>query len=434
MKCDEQKQDLPGHEEPQCNKCAAARIRCEWKGGPIPRKPAASSSQRARKSQKKLHPRQSISTGTHCETVQAANSLVLSASDRDYLNYLQSSTLVVLLGKRWPWSVISYAYHKIATKEPMVMSMMLASTAREIHRSQLHDQDAQSVAPSKNAHSELDGQTHYGRALAGLREALKQDVTSPAKTEAIFVTLCLMVDYENRFGSGLSAINIHIRGIKTMLLDHIVPLLLGEGSETSFSEIAIPEKQSAPSKTETSSPENNSTDTDNSSLNPDRQLYNTSVPLFFLITLYFFTPTAPFFDPETTRLDTEMFQFFLGADNNTHEPRFTLPQLYHISRRSPSRFWGDGYSLSAQLDDVENLPALTLYHRSHVIQFKITQLYNYGSAAVSPGKQFNTLYQWIMNEIHMVFLVSLGFPTLLSLYFPDDLSTHNLTYRNMILF
>jgi hypothetical protein len=133
-------------------------------------------------------------------------------------------------------------------------------------------------------------------------------------------------------------------------------------------------------------------------------LGRTSVPLFLLWTLYFFTPAALFFGPTTGRLDSDIFHFFLSGQNDEEIP-LTLSELYRISRQSPARFWGETYPMSAQMDDMENLPALTLYHRSHVIQFKITEQFKRGTPtettvdAISP-------YQNIIDEIDIFALVS----------------------------
>ncbi|KAJ5098928.1 hypothetical protein N7532_005929 [Penicillium argentinense] len=442
VKCDEEKQLVHGQEEPQCKRCTSARIRCEWKGGPIPRKPkpySASGTALSTKDREKvqhgggagtalqqshiqspatsrkaiLMPAQDIGNASCDNRVQAANSLTLSAFDRDCLKYLQNSTLVVILGKHWPWSTVSYAYHKIGVKEPMVMSMILASTAREIHRSRLHDQEASSTPSSSNENCELDGRTHYGRALSSLRHALKQDVKSPEKIEAIFITLWLMIDYENRFGSGAAAINIHIRGIESLLHNHIVPLLQGSAGScpshgsgtTSTSAIMLGDETSInppvdirPAPSDEISAEKSSSFPAVSS--PLDGLRCTSVPLFLLWTLYFFTPAALFFGPATTKLDTDIYQFFLGAETDS-PARLTLSELYRISRQSPARFWGEKYPMSAQLDDMENLPGLTLYHRSHVAQFKITELFKQGvGAGTTLGEE--TPYQQIIDEINTI--------------------------------
>ncbi|KAJ5898334.1 C6 zinc finger domain protein [Penicillium tannophilum] len=377
VKCDEEKRQVPGLDEPQCRRCVSARILCEWKGGPIPRKTTITSATVTKKGREAAHtekagessqvvrnPQQQPSScrapllplerfdGNSDQHVTAANSLTLSGFDRDCLNYLQNSTLVVLLGKQWPWSTVAYTYQKISVKEPMVMSMILATTAREVHRSRLYDQEALPSISASNESCDLGGRMHYGRALSSLRHALKQDVKTPQKIEAIFITLWLMIDYENRFGSGAPAINIHIRGIESLLHNHIVPLLqdrLSSQTPTSqpsslsaltletetFAQQSSPETQSSTDSPLTNAPspdfcsEPNSLDT----------LRCTSVPLFLLWTLYFFTPAALFFGPGTARLDTDIFQFFLGAETPTTGP-LTLPELYRISRQSPSRFWG----------------------------------------------------------------------------------------------
>ncbi|KAF7591192.1 hypothetical protein BBP40_001851 [Aspergillus hancockii] len=391
VKCDEEKLPVEGQDEPQCRRCSAARILCEWKGEPIPRK-SSKKSQAAqtisgftRPARRSLDFFQAPSpySGVSLlpgqgpgQDLQAANSLSLSVFDRSCLDYLRDSALVTLLGKHWPWSTISYAYHRIAVREPMVMSMILASTASEIRRVRLYDRDSSARGPiAIDDLSDVDGRRHYGRALSGLREALKQDVKSAAKTEAIFITLWLMIDYENRFGSGATAINIHIRGIQTLLSNHVVPLL--KHHEPTPSSAITPADAAAGSTSPCYPPMTGLTDSQASTdLSSNDRLRSTSVPLFLLWTLYFFTPGALFCGPGTARIDADLFRFFLRAESDED---LSLRELYTISRQSPARFWGETYPATAQLDDLENLPGLTLYHRSHVVQFKITELYKQGT-------------------------------------------------------
>ncbi|KAJ5777431.1 C6 zinc finger domain protein [Penicillium odoratum] len=479
IKCDEEKQLVPGREEPQCKRCVSAGIVCEWKGGPIPRKSitldtlskgreapypekAGGASQIARKrTPRNSQPRSSsykppllplprFDDGHSDLHVTAANSLTLSGFDRECLSYLSNSTLVVLLGKHWPWSTLAYTYQKISVKEPMVMSMILATTAREVHRSRLYDQEALPSISANNESCELVGRVHYGRALSSLRHALKQDVKSPQKIEAIFVTLWLMIDYENRFGSGAPAINIHIGGIETLLHNHIVPLLQDrESGQSDWSERKTitfehetPPQQSSPeAQLNTDSPVTDANSPDLCSTpNSLETLRCTSVPLFLLWTLYFFTPAALFFGPGTAKLDTDIFQFFLGAETPS-TGLLTLSELYRISRQSPARFWGETYPVSAQLDDMENLPGLTLYHRSHIIQFKITELFKRGPqteeaiGVVSPAQSCDSVENG-RRVIETIYWASITFYSTMIYYhlcFPDILNNISGTQINLNL-
>ncbi|PWY80903.1 C6 zinc finger domain protein [Aspergillus sclerotioniger CBS 115572] len=380
VKCDEEKLFAPGQEEPQCRRCAAAQIVCEWKGGPIPRGPAKGSAKDGRAVTRRSDcqpvpaPTPSLSpTGSPGNSIQAANSLVLSVFDRSCLSYLQDSALVVILGKHWPWSTVSYAYHKIAVKEPMVMSMMLATTSSEINRSLLYDRDKAEAQFSIESLSDVDSRLHYGRALSGLQEALKQDVKSPEHIEAIFITLWMMIDYENRFGSGMAGINIHICGIESLLFNHVVP---------SLKQLEPPYTTMAADPTGITCDTADKTPYTSLSQHPvprqaveisKSRLRQTAVPLFLLWTLYFFTPGALLSGPGAARLDADLFRFFMQEEAGS--VGLSLSELYRMGRQSPSRFWGEMYPTTAQLDDMENLPGLTLYHKSHVIQFRITELF-----------------------------------------------------------
>ncbi|RAL02679.1 uncharacterized protein BO80DRAFT_443476 [Aspergillus ibericus CBS 121593] len=374
VKCDEEKLFVTGQEEPQCRRCAAARIVCEWKGGPIPRGPARGRPVKRRTDcQPVPSPAPSLSpTGGPGNSIQAANSLVLSVFDRSCLSYLQDSALVVILGKHWPWSTVSYAYHKIAVKEPMVMSMMLATTSSEVNRSRLYDRDKAEGQGSIESLSDMDSRLHYGQALSSLREVLKEDVKSPEQIEAIFITLWMMIDYENRFGSGTAGINIHIRGIKSLLFNHVVPSLKQlEPPCTAMAAGSTGVICGPADKTPSESLIQRPVPRQAMELSKSR-LRQTAVPLFLLWTLYFFTPGALLSGPGAARLDADLFRFFMQEAGCVG---MSLSELYRIGRQSPSRFWGETYPTTAQLDDMENLPGLTLYHKSHVIQFRITELF-----------------------------------------------------------
>lgn len=433
VKCDEEKLSVQGHREPQCRRCAAAQILCEWKGGPIPRRTAGAS----KKSQATENPR-AVRKWSHSQAhaqarpsaavpllpardssptaLQAANSLALSDSDRTCLAYLQDSALVVILGKHWPWSTISYAYHRVAVKEPMVMSMILASTSSEIHRSRLHDQDGARAGRAGGDSCDLDGRSHYGRAMAGLRDALKRDVNAPGQIEAIFITLWLMVDYENRFGSGAAGINVHVRGILSLLFHHVVPLLKASKSPPSPTAAITAALNPAETPAESSSmadgdDESRLVPQHSSSRSPAEhigKLRSTSVPLFLLWTLYFFTPGALFCGPGSAGVDeVDLFRLFICAESGKTE--LSLPELYKISRQSPSRFWGETYPATAQLDDLENLPGLALYHRSHVTQFHITEFYRQGlPSCLSRSAWAQNSYRQIVDEIATISDVRLG--------------------------
>ncbi|KAL2848426.1 hypothetical protein BJY01DRAFT_211993 [Aspergillus pseudoustus] len=399
VKCDEERLRIAGQHEPQCRRCSAARILCEWQGGPIPRKKCSKKgpktvSQEGAESQRltvltqsagtvspsPTAPTPSRSISSPGNTLQAANSLSLSAFDRLCLDYLQSSALVIVLGKHWPWSTIHYAYHRIAVKEPMLMSAILASTGSEIRQSRLYNQDQLPGSPPYPDSSDIDARLHYGRALSGLRETLQQEVQTPEQIEAIFITLWLLIDYENRFGNGAAAINIHIRGIQGLLFDHVVPAL--KSPERSL----LPAVQhrsdtlaflsSSRGQADIPRTKNHTNECDAY----DGQLRRTAVPLFLLWTLYFYTPGALLNAAQSSSIDDSLFRSFLVAEK--HDGDLRLEDLYRISRQSPSRFWGDTYPATAKLDDLENLPGLTLYHRSHVLQFKITELVKRGHSGL----------------------------------------------------
>ncbi|KAH3186303.1 hypothetical protein KXW84_000121 [Aspergillus fumigatus] len=372
VKCDEERIIVDSKKEPQCRRCSVARISCEWKGGPIPRRSTTGNRKSLKSgthasSHGSMRRPADLQTAllpgcTHDSSLQAANSLVLSGSDRSRLNYLQDSVLVTILGKQWPWSTVSYTYHRVAVKEPMVMSMILATTASEIHRSRLHDSDSTCLYSAAGDFSDIDGRVHYGTALSRLREALAEGVKTSSKLEA---------------DCSAAAITAESPGAAGLLFDNSA-----EGASLTERVARSPvDSVAGPSA---------------------GKLVYTAVPLFLLWTLYFFTPGALFFGPgavyepgfEKVNDDLyRLFRLFLHAeDENT---RLNLENLYRISRQSPSKFWGEAYPAKAQLDDLENYPGLALYHKSHVVQFRITELFR--QARGTPWNE--APYQQTVDEI-----------------------------------
>ena len=286
------------------------------------------------------------------------------------------------------------------------MSMFLATTSSEIHRSRLFDSDNAPENPPVEDLSDVSGRYHYGQALSSLRDALQHGVKSSQSLEAIFVTLWLMVDYENRFGSGLVGINVHMRGIMSLLFNHVLPPL------------KYREALELPSSDEGGGAKDMLKTTDDivgsNQLQPTEGTFNdqfrsTTVPLFLLWILYFSTPGAIFCSAQIARADDgNLFRRFLQSGSN--KSSLTLPELYTISRQSPVRFWGEQYPASAQLDDLENLPGLNLYHKSHVIQFKITETFKRGhlnNPMYSSGSDVSTLRS-LMDELAAVSEVGPG--------------------------
>lgn len=251
----------------------------------------------------------------------------------------------------------------------MVMSMILATTASEINRSRVFDCSNTSGDLPTNDLADVNGRMHYGQALSGLREALTHNVKLPEKLEAIFITLWLMVDYENRFGSGSAGIDVHMHGIIGLLFNHVLPTVkYTEALRVAFSNEG---GDTIDRLIHAGSDGSRSLGLPSGDFN--ERLRSTTVPLFLLWILYFCTPGTLFCSSGVGKVDESLFRLFLRQDHESS--RLTLPQLYKISRQSPSRFWGAEYPAAAHLDDLENLPGLNLYHASHVAQFKITELF-----------------------------------------------------------
>lgn len=148
--------------------------------------------------------------------IPCANSLALSELDRKYLHYFPSSSIVFYYMKTWQWSSFFYMYQGPAATSKVIMRMILAISAVDMHRSGL------AVWSPRRLTTEHHGRHHYGMALREFRELLEAPTKqmAPAELEMIFIAMFLMVTYEWQFGHCMRHLQLHLLGVKSLLETH----------------------------------------------------------------------------------------------------------------------------------------------------------------------------------------------------------------------
>lgn len=146
--------------------------------------------------------------------VACANSLVLSKQDQRYFQYFPSSNIVFYYMKAWPWSSFSYLYQGPAAISKVIMRMILAVSASDMHRNGL---ETHSSGRSAEDHARY----HYSLAVQEFRQELEtpRRQVSHAELEMIFLTMFLMIMYEWQFGH-VHHLQLHLQGVRSLLETH----------------------------------------------------------------------------------------------------------------------------------------------------------------------------------------------------------------------
>lgn len=148
--------------------------------------------------------------------IACANSLTLTEHDQKYFQYFPSSSIVYYYMKGWHWSSFCYLYQGPATTNKVIMRMILALSASDMHR---HGLVVRSPGrPTADDH----GRYHYSLAVKEFRQLLEtpRRQVSVEELEIIFATMFLMVTYEWQFGHSLRHLQLHLHGVRSLLESH----------------------------------------------------------------------------------------------------------------------------------------------------------------------------------------------------------------------
>ena len=147
--------------------------------------------------------------------IPCANSVVLYAQDRTYLEYFSSSTTVYSMGKSYEWSNFRYLCQNIGSDKSVVMRSILALSASELYRA---GKDNHELSLTKD---EDLGLRYYRSALQELLIALS-DLKSPTYSlESVLGAFYLLICYEAKFGTAVSNLKLHIEGARSYVESQI---------------------------------------------------------------------------------------------------------------------------------------------------------------------------------------------------------------------
>lgn len=145
-----------------------------------------------------------------------SNSLVLAEHDQKYFHYFSSSSVIFYCMKAWQWSIFCYLYQGPAASSKVIMRMILALSASDMHRSGLV------VRSPGRPNAEDHPRCQYGLAVKKFRQLLETPSreVSQVKLEMILATMFLMVMYEWQFGHCSRHLQLHLQGVRSLLESH----------------------------------------------------------------------------------------------------------------------------------------------------------------------------------------------------------------------
>jgi hypothetical protein len=148
--------------------------------------------------------------------VACANSLTLTEHDQKYFQYFPSSSIIYYYMKGWHWSSFCYLYQGPAATNKVIMRMILALAASDMHRQGLV------VRSPGRPTAEDHGRYHYSLAVKEFRQLLEtpRRSVSVEELEIIFATMFLMVTYEWQFGHSVRHLQLHLHGVRSLLESH----------------------------------------------------------------------------------------------------------------------------------------------------------------------------------------------------------------------
>ncbi|KAK5695629.1 hypothetical protein LTS12_028608, partial [Elasticomyces elasticus] len=284
--------------------------------------------------------------------VPCANSLVLSKQDQKYFQFFPSASIVFYYMKAWPWSSFNYLYQEPAAANNVIMRMLMAVAAGDMHRRGLETRPP--GRPTADDHARY----HYGLAVQGFRHMLetpRRDI-SLAELEMIFLSMFLMVMYEWQFGN-VRHLQLHLRGTRSLLENH-PELFQDRGVDDVFSLM------------------------DESSPVPRLSL----APVQMLLWILYVDIEA-----QPMGLCESLYDYMVSSGN----PSLNPDHLYQCARLWGRCFWGEQYPDQQVMDDNENYRGLELIHVSMMMRHAIWKL-AIGSPLV-PGTTANSLFEELVN-------------------------------------
>ncbi|KAL4948799.1 Rh-like protein/ammonium transporter [Aspergillus filifer] len=255
--------------------------------------------------------------------IACANSLLLSEQDKTYFQYFPSSFVVFYYIKSWQWSSFSYLYQGPAAASKAIMRMILALSANDMHRNGLVARSP--GRPTAEDHSRY----HYGLAVKEFRQLLETregPVTQP-ELEIVFATMFLMISYEWQFGQSVNDLQLHIRGVRSLLEAHPTLFEIGDVGELLMSV--------------------------DSGLAENASPRMSFIPEQWLLWILYIDASSQLMGGTDS-----LYEYVLESGNPAVHP----DRLYRCARLWGRCFWGKQYPDQEVSDDIENYRGLELLH------------------------------------------------------------------------
>ncbi|KAL5052307.1 hypothetical protein BDW71DRAFT_8689 [Aspergillus fruticulosus] len=265
--------------------------------------------------------------------IACSNSLMLLEQDQTYFQYFPSSSVVFYYIKSWAWSGFSYLYRGPAAASKVVMRMILALAANDMHRNGLV------VRSPGRPTAEDHARYHYGLAVKEFRQLLetREKPLSQPELEIVFASMFLMISYEWQFGQSVQDLQLHLRGVRSLLESH--PKLF-EGKDVD--EVLM------------------SMDTVQSEAVPRVSF----IPEQLLLWIIYIDSGCRLMGATES-----LTEYVLQSRNPAIHP----DRLYRCARLWGRCFWGKQYPDQEVSDDMENYRALELLHVGMTLRYKIWQ-------------------------------------------------------------
>ncbi|KAL4963762.1 Rh-like protein/ammonium transporter [Aspergillus stella-maris] len=266
--------------------------------------------------------------------IACANSLSLSGQDKTYFQYFPSSSVVFYYIKSWQWSSFSCLYQGPAAASKAIMRMLLALSANDMHRNGLV------VRSPGRPTAEDHARYHYGLAVKEFRQLLetREGPVTQAELEVIFATMFLMISYEWQFGQSVKDLQLHIRGVRSLLEAHPKLFEIGDVGEMLMSV--------------------------DSGLAEDASPKMSFIPEQWLLWILYIDASSRLMGGTES-----LYEYVLESGNPAIHP----DRLYRCARLWGRCFWGTQYPDQEVSDDIENYRGLELLHSGMTLRYKIWQ-------------------------------------------------------------
>ncbi|KAL4907219.1 hypothetical protein BDW74DRAFT_166719 [Aspergillus multicolor] len=263
--------------------------------------------------------------------IACSNSLMLSEQDRTYFQYFPASSLVFYYIKASPWSWFNYLYREPAAASKVIMRMILALSANDMHRNGLV------VRSPGRPTAEDHARYHYSLAVKEFRQLLeaRKGSISRDELEIVFATMFLMISYEWQFGQSVQDLQLHLRGVRSLL--QAQPMLF-EGKDVDEVLMSM------------------------DAVDSDSMPRVSFIPEQLLLWMIYIDSGC-----QSMGATESLTEYVLQSGNPSIHP----DRLYRCARLWGRCFWGTQYPDQEVSDDMENYRALELLHAGMTLRYKI---------------------------------------------------------------